>query len=106
MHLLKWVHFIQDVEGREIQLRYFRDTDGREVDFIVVEDGQPRFAIECKWCDTAVSKGRIYFKKKFPDCEAWQLSMVGKKDYLSSHGIRVCPALKYLAGRKVGGVAL
>ena len=36
-HLLKWVHFQQDAEGRDLELRYFRDTDGREVDFVVVE---------------------------------------------------------------------
>ena len=37
-HLLKWVHFLQDSEGRDVELRYFRDVDGREVDFVVVED--------------------------------------------------------------------
>ncbi len=26
---LKWVHFEQDAQGREVELRYFRDTDGR-----------------------------------------------------------------------------
>lgn len=39
-HLLKWVHFQRDVEGRDLELRYFRDTDGREVDFVVID--QPR----------------------------------------------------------------
>ena len=38
-HLLKWVHFEQDARGRDLELRYFRDTDGREVDFVVVEGG-------------------------------------------------------------------
>src|SRR5262249_24285362 len=28
-HLLKWTHFTQDVEGRDVELRYFRDVDGR-----------------------------------------------------------------------------
>ncbi len=35
MHLLKWVHYDQDAEGRDLELRYFRDSDGREVDFVV-----------------------------------------------------------------------
>jgi hypothetical protein len=34
-HLLKWVHFQIDTRGRELELRYFRDIDGREVDFVV-----------------------------------------------------------------------
>ncbi|MFQ5739947.1 MAG: hypothetical protein ACE5JX_13140 [Acidobacteriota bacterium] len=29
-HLLKWVHFQQDSVGRDVELPYFRDTDGRE----------------------------------------------------------------------------
>lgn len=36
-HLLKWVHFQFDTAGRELDLRYFRDVDGREVDCVVVE---------------------------------------------------------------------
>lgn len=36
-HLLKWVHFEQDTAGRELDLRYFRDVDRREVDFVVTE---------------------------------------------------------------------
>ena len=31
-HLLKWVHFQQDAQGRDLDLQFFRDTDGREVD--------------------------------------------------------------------------
>jgi len=29
-HLLKWCHFLQDTEGRDLELRYFRDMDRRE----------------------------------------------------------------------------
>lgn len=107
VHLLKWVNFVQDTQGREVELRYFRDSEGREVDFIIVEDGQPIVAIECKWSDASISPSLVYFKKKFPACQAWQLSMVGKKDYVSAkHGIRVCSALRYLANRQVEEVAL
>jgi len=28
-HLAKWVEFEQDVKGRDVELRYFRDVDGR-----------------------------------------------------------------------------
>jgi len=53
-HLLKWVHFEQDARGRDIELRYFRDTDGREVDFVVAERRHPQLFVECKWGDTDV----------------------------------------------------
>lgn len=95
-HLLKWVHFEQDAKGRDIDLRYFRDTDGREVDFIVTENGKPLMAIECKWADEEISKNLSYFKVKFPSCEAIQVTAAGGKDYVSPDGIAVMPANKFL----------
>lgn len=95
-HLLKWVHFQQDSEGRLLELGYFRDIDGREVDFIVVENRKPVMAIECKWNDTEISKGLRYFKERFPRCEAWQISAIGKKDFVSGEDIRLSPAIVLL----------
>ena len=51
-HLLKWVHFEQDTKGRDLELRYFRDSDGREVDFVVVEGRRPLLFVEAKWIST------------------------------------------------------
>jgi predicted AAA+ superfamily ATPase len=95
-HLLKWVHFQQDTLGRDLDLRYFRDTDGREVDFVVVEGKRPRLLVECKWTDSEVDRGLRYLKARFPDASAWQLSAVGTKDYQTPDGIRVAPALRLL----------
>lgn len=95
-HLLKWVHLQQDVQGRDVELRYFRDVDGREVDFVIVEGRRPLQCIECKWADTDLSPHVRYFKERFPDCAAWQLSAIGKEDYQKPDGTRVCPAWKYL----------
>jgi predicted AAA+ superfamily ATPase len=95
-HLLKWVHYLQDTEGREMELRYFRDVDGREVDFVLLEDGMPRSFIECKVSDAPASRGLRYLLERFPDCAAWQISLRGKKDFETREGIRVCPALEYL----------
>jgi hypothetical protein len=57
MHLLKWVHYKQDTEGRNMELRYFRDIDMREVDFVVTENLKPLRFIEVKWSDAPVSQG-------------------------------------------------
>jgi predicted AAA+ superfamily ATPase len=95
--LLKWVHFQQDTLGEEIDLCYFRDIDGREVDFVVVKDKKPIRFIECKWNDVSLSPSLKYLKERFPDSEAWQISAVGKKDFIGELGIRVCPAIKFLA---------
>ena len=88
-HLLKWVHFQQDYEGKNIELAYFRDTDKREVDFIVVEDGRPLKAIECKLKAKDVSSHLKYFKKKFPEVECFQIHRDPFREYLSPQGIHV-----------------
>jgi predicted AAA+ superfamily ATPase len=95
-HLLKWVHHEQDVHGRDLELMYFRDVDRREVDFVVVEGRKPIRLIECKLGDSLISQGLKYMKLRFPDCEAFQISAAGKKNYRSPEGIRVCNALPFL----------
>jgi len=96
LHLLKWVHFEQDTKGRDLELRYFRDIDGREVDFVIVENKKPLYAIECKWEDAEIAKGLKYLKSKFPNCEARQISAVGQKNYVSQEGIKAMPATDFL----------
>ena len=95
-HLLKWVHFREDTLGADQELRYFRDTDGREVDFVVVERREPRLLVECKWGDAEVDRSLRYLKAKFPDAAAWQISATGTRDYVTPEGIRVAPALALL----------
>jgi hypothetical protein len=91
-NLLKWVHYQQDVEGRDVELRYFRDTDRREVDFVLTERGKPFRFIECKLNDREVDPGLRYLVERFPGVEAWQISLDGNKDFRSREGVRVAPA--------------
>lgn len=95
-HLLKWVHHEQDTRGRDVELRYFRDTDGRETDFVIVEGSAPLLLVEAKWGDQPIDRGLRYLKARFPACAAWQVSAVGTKDYQSPEGIRAAPALTFL----------
>ncbi len=95
-HLLKWVHFEQDAAGRDLELRYFRDIDRREVDFVVTERGCPIKLVECKWSDADVDGNLRYLHTKYPTVEAWQISATGKKNYQTPGGIRVAPAIELL----------
>ena len=95
-HLLKWVQFRQDAHGLDLELRYFRDREGREVDFVVEERRQPALLVECKWGDADAGTGLRYLKAKFPDADAWQISAVGEDDYVTPEGIRVAPCLHLL----------
>jgi hypothetical protein len=92
IHILKWVHFRQDTEGLDLELRYFRDVDGREVDFVVTDGRAPILIVEAKLDDVAVDPSVRYLKAKFPACPAWQIHAQGTKDYQTPEGIRVAPA--------------
>jgi predicted AAA+ superfamily ATPase len=96
-HLLKWVHHEQDVNGRDLELRYFRDIDGREVDFVVTDRRKPILLVESKWSDMNLDPGLRYLKARFPAADAWQISAAGKKDYVTPEGIRVAPSLRLLS---------
>ncbi len=95
-HLLKWVHFQEDREGRDLELRYFRDRDGHEVDFVVVENRRPILMVEVKSGDEPIDRGLRFLKSKFPKVDAWQISRSGTAHYRGEAGIRVGPAVDLL----------
>ena len=95
-HLLKWVHFEEDAKGRGMELRYFRDVDAREVDFVVTEDAKPILFVECKWSDDELSKPLKYLCQRYPGVPAWQIHATGKKHHQSAEGIHVAPAEELL----------
>ncbi|HXH73358.1 MAG TPA: ATP-binding protein [Bacteriovoracaceae bacterium] len=79
-HLLKYCHFLEDSEGFKMELRYLRDTDKREVDFVVVKDKKPLFAVECKVSDRELSGHMAYFKERTNIPKFYQVHM-GEKDF-------------------------
>ena len=87
-HLLKYVHFQQDYEGADMELCYFRDTDKREVDFVIVKNKKPLQAVECKLSAGDVSAHLKYFKAKFPKTDCVQVHLNHPREYISKEGIR------------------
>ena len=86
-HLLKWVHFQQDYEGKNMELGYFRDTDKREVDFIITQTQKPVLAIECKLRAKSISNHLKYFKAKFPKVRCIQVHLEKQNEHISKEGI-------------------
>lgn len=95
-HLLKWCFFLQDTGGRDIELRYFRDVDKREVDFVITEDGRPTQFIEPKIRGRDAGLALKYLKKKFPSAGATQVTLENDLDLMTKDGIRICPAFRFL----------
>jgi len=96
-HLLKYCFFLQDTEGLDVDLRYFRDVDRREVDFVILDDGRPVHFIECKKSDTSLSRSLKYLKLRFPSVIATQVLLENDIDLETKEGIRICSAHRFLA---------
>lgn len=96
-HLLKWCYFVQDTEGFRMELRYFRDVDRREVDFVILKDGYPFHFIECKKAGREINPALRYLKRRFLDVQASQISLEKDQDLLTKDDIRLCSAHKFLS---------
>lgn len=96
-HLLKWCQFYEDTQGRDIQLCFFKDSEQREVDFVIVEDKKPICFVEAKLSEKVINSSLSYLKKKFPEAPAFQVLYKTKYDFQSETGIRVGPAHKVLS---------
>jgi predicted AAA+ superfamily ATPase len=96
-HLLKECHYLEDVEGHDTELRFFRDVEGREVDFVQTRAGAPVRIVECKLADTAVSPALLYLRRKFPAAEAVHTVATPGIDRVAREGVRVVSADRWLA---------
>ena len=79
-NLLKYCHFIEDTEGDEMTLCYLRDKNKREVDFVVLKNRQPVFAVECKAGERHVGRHIAYFAERTKIPIFYQVHQ-GVKDY-------------------------
>ena len=95
-HLLKWCNWIEDIKGYHMELRFFRDKEQREVDFVVLQDKKPVEFIECKYSRQNVDTSIAYLKRKFPEVTATQVCMEPCEDVINKDGIRFCDGLTYL----------
>lgn len=93
-HLLKYCHFIEDTQGHSMELRYLRDTDGREIDFVVLKNKKPIFAVECKSGAKKLSPHIGYFQQRTNIPEFYQVHME-TKDYGHPKAGRVLPFITF-----------
>jgi hypothetical protein len=73
--------------------RYLRDTDRREVDFVVLRDGRPLWAVECKTGDRAIAAPVRYFAARTPIPHFYQVHR-GARHYASGN-ITVVPFARF-----------
>jgi predicted AAA+ superfamily ATPase len=76
-HLLKYCHFHEDVHGERMELRYIRDITKREVDFVVVKNKKPLFAVEAKLKSQPLDPSIPYFADRLNVPRYYQVHMEG-----------------------------
>jgi uncharacterized protein len=86
-HLLKLCHFVEDTEGDTMELRFLRDADKREVDFVVLKNKTPLFGVEVKTGEKSISKNLLYFKARTP-IKKWYQVHLGNKSW-EKDGVQV-----------------
>ncbi len=96
-HLLKFCHFISDVYGYSLRLFYLRDTDKREVDFLMVWENKPWLTVECK----SRPGGRLtpikYFSDRLGVAKRYMVVREDGIDYLEHNSaVRVMSANRFL----------
>jgi predicted AAA+ superfamily ATPase len=72
-HLLKAVETWEDAGLGRFELRYLRDKEQNEVDFVVVRDGRPWFLAEVKLSDDRLSPALARFQRQTGAKHAFQV---------------------------------
>lgn len=102
VHLLRYCQFAEDVLGENLELRYFRTPAGAEVDFVVLRNGKPWWAIEVKSRLESPSAPLSYFVQRSPGVHAFQLHGTGDDDVVrigaGTVSVRCMPVEKFLGG--------
>jgi predicted AAA+ superfamily ATPase len=73
VHLLKAVEGWTDLGYGNFSLHYVRDKQKREVDFLVVRDGQPWFLVDAKVGETTLSPSLHHFQRQTGAAHAFQV---------------------------------
>lgn len=99
-HLLKAVDAWNDLGLGRFELRYLRDKERREVDFIVIKDRQPWFLAEAKPGSGRLSPALAYFQGQTKAPHAFQVTL--DMDFVNADCFRerqpiVVPARTFLS---------
>ena len=68
--LLKRLQFLEDRDGYRYELRYLRDKEGREVDFVILKENQIDELVEVKWADENISRSLLYYAERLQPAES------------------------------------
>lgn len=78
-----------------MELRFIRDTDKREIDFVVLKEKKPIFAVECKSGEKQSSPALRYFRERTDIPRFYQVHR-GSADYGNAEtSARILPFTRF-----------
>jgi predicted AAA+ superfamily ATPase len=95
-HLLKRLHLREDRDGHRCELKYLRDKEGREVDFVVLEDGRLEELVEAKLSEPGIAPSLGYYAERLRPARAIQIVRDSKRPGLRKGALSVVSALEAL----------
>ena len=90
-NLLKYCHRLEDTEGDCMELQFIRDSMGREIDFVVVRNRKPLFAVECKTGESRLSRNIAYFAERTNIPQFYQVHTGLTDNEIAGQKARVLP---------------
>lgn len=99
LHLKKAIDAWNDLGMGDFDLRYVRDKEKREVDFVISRKQKPYVLVECKYSDMNISPHLNYFNERLKPEHAFQVvrnagpNLFQKK----SNGITLVSAARFLS---------
>lgn len=78
-----------------MELRFLRDIDKREVDFVVLKQGKPLFAVEVKSGEKSLSPHIAYFAKRLAIPKFYQVHMGNADRLYNDVRARILPWIKF-----------
>ncbi len=99
LHLLKACDYWTDTAEGVFELRFVRDKEQREVDFVVLRDRKPWLLVECRSDDVSPSPGLVHYTSTLKPAHAVQLVTRANTDRTyAALGVRVMTYDRFLAG--------
>jgi predicted AAA+ superfamily ATPase len=95
-NLLKYCHHLEDTAGEQMELRFIRDSVGREVDFVVLKNRKPVFAVECKLGERGLSSQIAYFAERTAIPKFYQVHLGTADVEFAAHRARVMPFARFV----------
>lgn len=97
LSLLKEIQNRMDIKGEKFELRFLKNKQNREIDFLITKNNQPFAMIEVKQSEAEPNENFYLFDKYLPGLKKIQLVKNLKEERLTRKNILITPMSQWLS---------